>query len=155
MQKVHCLCNQIYWRYFYALAQFCFLRVIQETYVSQQDLLKSLLNHLKCPVQNHLECFFQASFLPETVGVALPETVPESAVFGRKQKYFSWTAKPKQDDSRITEISESSVDTTSVKVWCGQYCKQIINQDFYATSNFTFYPRISTLTQVPFIWDDQ
>jgi hypothetical protein len=29
--------------------------------------------------------------------VALPETISESSVFGREQKYFSWIRKPKEN----------------------------------------------------------
>ena len=33
---------------------------------------------------------FAASFLPETLGCDLPETIPSAAKFGATQKYFSW-----------------------------------------------------------------
>jgi len=32
----------------------------------------------------------QTSFLPETIGASLPETLEEAAEFGKDQKYFSW-----------------------------------------------------------------
>ena len=38
---------------------------------------------------------FAASFLPETLGCDLPETIPSAAKFGTSQKYFSWIYDPK------------------------------------------------------------
>jgi hypothetical protein len=32
--------------------------------------------------------------------VALPETISESALFGRDQKYFSWIRKPKENQKQ-------------------------------------------------------
>jgi hypothetical protein len=32
--------------------------------------------------------------------VALPETIPESSLLGRDQKYFSWIRKPKKDQKQ-------------------------------------------------------
>jgi hypothetical protein len=43
---------------------------------------------------------FQASFLPETIGVALPETIADAADFGRKQNYFSWIRKSDENDRK-------------------------------------------------------
>ena len=34
-----------------------------------------------------------ASFLPETLGCYLPETISSAAEFGKEQKYFSWIRK--------------------------------------------------------------
>ena len=34
-----------------------------------------------------------ASFLPETLGCYLPETIKSAAEFGKEQKYFSWIRK--------------------------------------------------------------
>jgi len=33
---------------------------------------------------------FQASFLPETIGASLPETLDAASEFGKDHKYFSW-----------------------------------------------------------------
>ena len=46
----------------------------------------------------------QASFLPETIGVALPETIPEASVFGRQQKYFSWIRKPREIPQKQDQV---------------------------------------------------
>ena len=37
---------------------------------------------------------FTASFLPETIGCPLHETIASAAEFGGKQRYFSWIYKP-------------------------------------------------------------
>jgi hypothetical protein len=41
--------------------------------------------------------------------VALPETILESSVFGREQKYFSWIRKPKENQKQ--EQAMKLVDT--------------------------------------------
>jgi len=41
--------------------------------------------------------------------VALPETISESAMFGRDQKYFSWIRKHKEDQKQ--EQAMKLVDT--------------------------------------------
>ena len=46
-----------------------------------------------------------ASFLPETNGVTLPETLSEAANFGRDQKYFSWIRS--QTDSKHEPESQT------------------------------------------------
>ena len=38
-----------------------------------------------------------ASFLPETIGVDLPETLTEASDFGRDQPFFSFKPKPRQE----------------------------------------------------------
>ena len=45
---------------------------------------------------------FKASFLPETAGVDLPETLTEAADFGRNQKYFGWV-RSQQNRNRSSE----------------------------------------------------
>ena len=57
-----------------------------------------------------------ASFLPETLGSDLPETVASAAQFGHDQKYFSWIRrgeKASQDSAseagELHKISEKSV----------------------------------------------
>ena len=54
-----------------------------------------------------------ASFLPETVGVALPETLGEATKFGEDQKYFSWIRK--NDNHRGNGASKNEDDEESVK----------------------------------------
>ena len=49
---------------------------------------------------------FQASFLPETIGVALPETLSEAANFGRSQKYFAWIRNQNKTDQPTFQTAE-------------------------------------------------
>ena len=56
-----------------------------------------------------------ASFLPETLGCSLPETILESSEFGKDQKYCSWMWNP--DTAKLTHEKEyqSSVKRKSIR----------------------------------------
>ena len=45
-----------------------------------------------------------ASFLPETLGCSLPETILESSEFGKDQKYLSWLWNPEK--AKVTHEKE-------------------------------------------------
>ena len=55
-----------------------------------------------------------ASFLPETLGCNLPETILTAAEFGKEQKYFSWmwnpqTAKVKHENEYTKSVKRKSI----------------------------------------------
>ena len=56
-----------------------------------------------------------ASFLPETLGCSLPETILESSEFGKDQKYFSWLWN--LQEAKITHEKEynSSIRRKSIR----------------------------------------
>ena len=50
-----------------------------------------------------------ASFLPETLGCSLPETILASSEFGKEQKFWSWMWNPEQ--AKVTHEKEYQAST--------------------------------------------
>ncbi len=47
-----------------------------------------------------------ASFLPETHGTELPETLDEAGTFGNDQKYFEWRRPEKDDKADSNDVQK-------------------------------------------------
>ena len=56
-----------------------------------------------------------ASFLPETLGCSLPETILASSEFGKEQKYWSWLWNPKKAQITHEKEYKGSVKRKSIR----------------------------------------
>ena len=56
-----------------------------------------------------------ASFLPETLGCSLPETILASSEFGKDQRYFSWMWNPETEKTKHEKEYHSSVKRKSIR----------------------------------------